>query len=803
MLFILFNIVNVYSAEEELKIYSPNYFNEQNNKYEYIHYVENEFLSFQFCTDENTENIEMNLICNQEDKTAIDFFKDKREKKNCFFSNYDLTDIACDEFKLEISYILDKKEKKIEREFKKQKQSKLINHILGKDPQNLDPEELSYYLIVLNDLETSNSIESNKIYDILKNSRNNQYKCWPNKCEIDITTTILRNLKMAGYPESSRLMQDGESYLQKNLISNNNNPLKFTIKIDEELNETEEISCTLGIDEEDERTYIFEKNDTEIEKYVSNSISFNCDRTIDNMILKIYNLEGSIQKYEEYEDTNIISYTINPFTCIGEDACSFGDSINSLIAYSSSLENSNLIENYINSQIVEGYDESYLNVEDEYEQTGKLLYHSSNEELLEHLKYKQNNDGSWGKNSIYDRIQQTSWAVNGLQSASSNSEYVEDGKKWIYYNEPTVGWGNIEKNTMAYTAIKEKIKPYLKINIITSINNKTQLIIENPTIYEIKDMELSFSENIKPYLSYVQSLGDMQPEGNITTNISVDKNFLGSLTGDMKIEGIDAKNNKIKFIEMPINIEGPLPFTITEKSYMISEDSNSVELETINNIESFSTDCRYLNPFNNNQTKININHLTTSIDVENKNLEKGKYEIIFKCNLEENEFEIPARFGVNISQKSFNISQESIIITSPNDFSLDLSSTLKEKQIISLKVDGTYQGLIEPAEKEKIIAGKDKREIFFTITNPEYLQSLGNASHGNIIIISDSGYIKKIPLEVNMSADVKNEGLPLTYIIIGVITILFILLIIVRYIQLNKEENEEEIIENADEDMYI
>lgn len=797
-------ILNVFSEEGTIEIYSPNYFNEQTKIYDDIHYLENEHLSFKFCTDEKSEEIKFNIACPSE---TIEIISNKYESANkgCYFSNHNINNLSCDDFSLEISYNLENKKKQIKRTFKKQKQSMLINDILGEDYTLLNPVDLSYYLIVQSDLETINSKNSGEIYDILKNVRNNENKCWTSSsCKLVDTTIILRNLIMAGYNLNSRLLEDGKNYLERKTISNKKNPLKFLIEIDKKFINSSEMNCKLKIDEEVEKTYIFNNKTLNLSKQSSSSILFTCNQSVDEISLSIYNLQGKISETKTYENTNTFNYNLAEFACLGENnACDFSNNLNSLITYSSNIEDSNKIETYLNTYKINSNGQSYIDTTNtRYENTGKYLYYKSDINLLEYLKFKQNNDGSWGDNSRYDMIIQTSWAVLGIQKIESSSEYVKDGKKWIYYNEPITGWGSIEKNTLAYLAIKEQIKPYLKINVENEIKDTNLFVIENPTIYNLKDIKVKFSEDINKHLSYTQNIGEMKGQDQLIFNVTVNNNFFGKQTGEMIISGIDGKNTELTLIKMPITISGKTPFTIKNKPYFISEDSKNLELEIINNIETFSGNCSYLNIFNNENIEISISHLTKNIIIENPDLKIGKYSISFKCNIENAEFIFPVILEINSSIKSFEINESVVVITNIDDFKITLTNTLDEKQIFSFKIIGDDLGLIEPTETEKIIASKDVREIYFKITNPNLLEALGNSSKGEILITSENGYIKKIPITVNFVQEKEKSKISWVYIIIITFTILMIIVMILRYLR-SKQNDEGNNGHKNEEDMYI
>ena len=113
-------------AQDTLEIISPNYFGEEDLIYENIHYLEKEQLSFNFCTDVNSSNINFKINCDTTEDSELEIAKNT-EKDGCYFSNFNLDKTTCDDFDLEISFQTNNKDKKIKRSFQKQKQSKYLS----------------------------------------------------------------------------------------------------------------------------------------------------------------------------------------------------------------------------------------------------------------------------------------------------------------------------------------------------------------------------------------------------------------------------------------------------------------------------------------------------------------------------------------------------------------------------------------------------------------------------------------------------------------------------------------------------
>lgn len=806
IILLLFGISALFAADDSLKIQSPNYFNEQNNIYEDIHYLEKELLSLSFCSDEDTKDLTITLTCpNEEDNVELMLYTDY-SNAGCFYSNYNLNKSPCEDFEIIANFKENNKEKTLKRTFVRQKQSLLINHVLGEDIDDLTDEELSYYLIVQNDIENVQNKISEEIYENLKNSRSNSNKCWPSsRCSYETTSTILRNLFIAGYPLESRLLEDGKNYLEKGMVNNENNPLKFEIELNHDFDD-EEIECDLTIDgnDDDKEDYTFDEDSREIDEEASTSITFECNQTIDEIEFRLFNLDDNIQKVEEYDDSTSFTYNIDSFSCIGNnEECDYDASINTLVTYQSRIEDSSLIQNYIDSNIIDDDDEKYAYFNERIEDTGKYLYIQRDDELVDFLKFNQNNDGSWGSNSKYNRIKRTSWAVLGLQKTISGSEYVDDGKKWIYYNEPANGWNNIEENTLAYLSIKEQIKPYIMITDNNIIKNTTNFVIENPTIYKLRNINVKIDDNLEEYVSFVEDIGDLEGKDSLNFTIMLNDNVFGKYTGTLTITGITGKGSEITLLEMPISIEGPPAFSINKQSFQLTQGFTDISLEIKNNKKTFSTTCKYTDPFTNTLKTITINEKTKNLQLKNDALKEGTFNMTLACSDKTSSYEIPIEISVDIAEKAFDLNDDFATITSTKGFSLNLTSLLTEPQTIIMKVEGEAMLYVNTVENSKIIAAQDSRELYFNISNIEELQTLLtpffdnetntteiNAPEGKIIIESSNGYRKELPILFDLKGEEKSNSGIVLFASIGLVAVIIIFIAFARYIRNRNQEAE-------------
>ncbi len=789
-------ITTVYS-ESTLEIYSPNYFMDNNNVYSPIHYLKEEPLSFLFCEDPNVEIKNLTFYIEHDGtETSLPVYE-WHAKKNCYYSNFDISSLYYSEFTLKIKYLYDGRIREIKREFSKEKESNLINFILGKESH--DPLDVVYQLIVSNDIYGKESDYSKDLYEKLKNLRDNQDKCWPaNDCDVEETAKILAILSMGGYKEGNRLIDDGVQYLSTKILSSNEDKLDYTLYLEVNDSAIENGSFTCDVTNDDETdSYTIDSDSTTINGEVSNEIKLNCEKQISKATLIISEGGDSQDIEKSWENINSIEYSIPSFKCIGDESCNYYSTIYTLIGVGDLIANSSELKSYTDSLIENKENFQKIDVDDEYLDTALYLYYNNNDKMMSFLKYSQNNDGSWGDSSRYSKIVKTAWSVLALQKNDAPKEYTEDGKYWIYFNEPISGWGSIEKNGLAYLAIKEKIKPILEIENIPNIltpDNTTKINIKNPTIYKILNLKADFGD-LNNYLEFKEDLGDIEQNDNITLEVKVKDGFIGEASGYFTIKGI-YKGKEIELLKAPVSIEATLPFKINK---IIFDKENSLATILINNTikDNKKFKCHFKSPLfdtEKNITKRTKEITTTVIGSFKPNIDldisctEGKDTINYKLNSNVEEI-IPV----------FSVIPDNITIEEPIDFSINITNLKKNKIIVNTRVEDLI-GVITPTEPTKTIAGEDTRDMFFTV-NKDLLTSF-NGSKGYIVLTSGN-YTKKIPIQIKLSSEDNKSSKTLILVLIAVISIGLITLLIIRYRNLNSEEETADQSEFSEEELYV
>ena len=1007
----------IFGIQNELTMHHPTYFNEQNNIFENIHYLNNELLSFEVCPDKEVD-IETKILCSTGEEISLTLFEKNNGGKTCYYANKNFDEISCSDFTLRTSYVQDQKERVITRNFEEERESKLLNYILEENYKLLTSLDLSYYLLTLNKIQDQNTQEAVNAYDKLKNDRENTNKCWPkNNCDLLTTAKILNNIKIAEYDDDSRLIEDGRIYFENKVLSDED--ISYTsdtssqevyeveIKIDHEFGSSEEIDCDLNIDfGDEEKSYTFDDDsdleDLRIYKNAEENIDFTCDDDLDEIVISAFeeaitqdyvtsddqiNFEISSQDEDDFSEFNLEIQIVHTFAASEEIECTLDiddgtttdytfdedsdiddlllqesldnefdfecdddldeifyviyggnfdfesqtstdgfeydlesndddeftfefileydfkndddelvceittddkkrsqtfdedDEVNGKITlskYSASnslgiscdkkldvltyklfdkfnreqLEDENeeiasktySIPNdfskyacyststscdfettlFANALVDTTFDEKnevesflasfkkedsndliFVDTQDKKtEFSGKFIYFFDNDEIQNSLKFIQNNDGSWGSGSTTDKIIQTSWAALGLIEQEKESEYLDDAKKWIYFNEPTTGWGSIEKNTLAYLTIEEQIKPYVKISTINTLEDSISLTIENPTIFSLKNIELDFGSNLNDKLSFKQTIEELNQNEKETINISLLSGFSGSESGELIITGFNDKK-QLELISIPLTISAPFPFKFNSTEIKMIEGEIFTKIPLSSDLGLFSSVCSIGNPFEKRDEQFTVTQDTKEIQISNILQQEGTFSLKISCSSEDGKtFEKEESITVIIIPKSFEVSSTELnLFDIDDDFSISLTNIANEKQTVTIELEGDYTTAINVTEKSKTLALNETREIYFSIIDSDALMNLGESSSGKIII-TEGDYKKEITLYYSEPLETQSS-IPWLWIIIGLIIIFISLFIIRRYNQLKQDQGNSKEFHDEDDDLFL
>ena len=997
VLFITIILCSTSILADELTLYSPTYFNEQNNELEEISFLNNELLSFEICS-KNAENLKARYICDN-NQGELELFN-HASKNSCSYHNNNFSQIPCEEFTLEVTFNEDNRQRVITREFSQKKESIAIEKVLQEDPLELDPLDMSYYLVLHSLTKGTDNKLSNDIYDALKQSRDNSNKCWPkNNCDALTTAKILYNIKLAGYSKDSRLLDDGQIYLETLFLkdseieypdSNNNQQYDIDIELYDEF--SQDVDCELRIDNDDvEETYSFDDNsiledlhiietveedvifsceenieslnyilseeiifndEDENEDQISYSISssdlddysqfllkiqfehdfgndeFSCDiriddettthdfdnqssledltfkesideefeidceenidyirttvyagqiveesfsnedefsleikdlfentfktyisfdynfdketltcdveiddnnpRTIefednDELIVDSYSAKSSVefscddnleniesyvldkfnrkQLKTEVESDNEISFSIpsdfSKYNCIGdENTCDQDATIYTLMTFDS-IENKNELTTYMDSLLEKQEEFPLIQTSNKYEDAGKFLLFNSNNEIVESLKFLQNNDGSWGDGNDEEILKGTIWSKMGLLEREKNSEHITDATNWIYEEEPTIGWNTLELNALAYLGIKEQVKPYLTVESFNTIEEKTNISIKNPTIFNLENLKVSFTGGLRNNILFKENLGQLNSNQKLDLTLTPRNNLKEKVSGTIIISGMYNEKNT-QLLEVPFSLEQNKLFNIDDEEifYTQGEDQISIPITHNTNQEYFFT-CSFTSQLSSAVQEVFIDESTEEFKVSNANGITGATPITLDCSAEQQSTTISKNIEITQIEKTFEVLDQSILINSISDKAVSLQNMLDSRQLISFQLSDNLIPYLSLPESNKMFALNETREMFIVVNSSQF-EDLNTSVNGELKILGNQ-YSTTIPLEISKSPE-ETQGVNWILWIIILVTIGFIILVIIRYRKLQEGEEDESFYQDEEED---
>lgn len=784
---------------QEVTFYSPQYFSVSENNFDPIRHLDYEPVIFEICTEEGEiKDMKSELIC-QNSNTIEEITLSKFGNSNCYYGYVQET--ICRNSDLEISYSMNNDNRLYSRTLKETKESNVVDFVLSNDYEDIDdPVELSYYLIVHNKIKGFND-DSQLIYQKLRDMRDNEEKCWPNNdCDILDTSVILYNLKIAGYKENRRLIEDGRIYLDSDntLLNGTIGRAEFDVNLSFNTNPTPAIDCEIFVDGESEDNITLNDDDIyEIRENVEVSFNISCDDVIDNINISVVDDFGE-DFSTELSSEREYNFMRNELFCYGDsNSCELTPTLYSLLTYEKDLSYYNELIKFIDIY-KEEISSNQQYIEDRDDTLKSSLYFSlmEDENVANHIKFRQNNDGSWGGESRNDRrIYETYTSVRSLLESDNAKEYIEDGEEWMYFNEPVNGWGNVERNSQAYLTIERFIRPFLVFEDYHQvINSSKTFTLKNPSIFEIQDVKIEVDEDLEKYISYTKDLQDILPDESVEFDVTAEGIIPVDQKIMMKVTGV-ANGEREEFIEVPIIISSNESIIILTNSVEFSQANTNLIVEVENKIPDSKVSCDYTNSLNSQSGVLNLNNENSNkistLSIENENLKIGNLKLNLECEYDGNIISLSKNITINEKTPTFEVLDnfsDRVLIEDFNDFEISILSTFNENQDISVSFIGPFQGVVSLENELSTLRPRDRRILSFThVEDEELLDTLTNST-GTIEIVSSLGYSKNINFEFR-----NNPQSPsfLVYIIAGVVFLVIVIggLIIYRFIEMKKDND--------------
>ncbi len=796
MVFFLLVTTSSFVYSSEVNFYSPNYFTQSDNEVDPLRFLEYEPLTFEVCPEQNVNgqmsDVSAQIVCSS-GSSEVDIELNQYSTNGCYYGN--LEEITC-EGDLEISYTQDSKDFLYSKELLSTKESSVVDRVLSQDFESIsNPLDLSYYLVVHNKIKGMNA-KSNEIYEKLRDMRDNDEKCWTdNSCDIKDTTQILYNLKLAGYDDSNRLIQDGEIYLNSQIINTTLESATFRTQLNMKSSFNGSFECEVFTDDSDDsdRTITVDQSKNISSRSFSSSFEIDCNNNeVDEMI---FTIETSEEKFNiTEEDSDNFKYDRDDVAfCFGEDSsCDRFSTLYALATYEQDLEYYSELVNYIeNFKYSSSVNREYILEDDDVTLTAlysKIVQDDATENFL---KFSQNNDGSWGGGNENKRIFETYWGIESMRELNAQS-YIEDAENWMYFEEPRNGWGNTQRNSLAYLSIERFIRPFLTIDYNQVLDEISTITLFNPSIFEIENIEIEVDDEIEQYISFPKNLRTIEADDEIEFEIETQSSILTDKKGMIKVSGIANDNSREEFISVPLIIKAPELISFSSNTSQFSKDEPIIEVEVTHNEPDIELSCEYTNSFTNKNRDITLNREVNILTISNTDFQTGEMEVQLTCRRDDDVIEITGFVDVQEQDPTFTVESETmqgeeLLIDDFNSAQLVVNSIVEDEQEISLQFENTFLGLVEISNPSFFIREDGRRIIQFSADDVSMLESFQNTTD-SILISSDSGYAERV--DIRYMHNVSMSWTLIIGIVAGVIVFIIIVLVTLRVINTLRNQNQ-------------
>jgi len=367
--------------------------------------------------------------------------------------------------------------------------------------------------------------------------------------------------------------------------------------------------------------------------------------------------------------------------------------------------------------------------------------------VIDWLTFNQNNDGSWGHSTkIRENLIETIYGALALTrfNSSASSEAIDDAKQWTQDYEPEDGWGDVEKNALAFWAIKDRIKPFLKTNpqIIIIDKDEVQVNVVNPTDFNIKDITFEFTDDLDQYVS-VEPIAEIFKKSYKRIVLKLKSNKEETHYGFMII-----KNKNFRLAKIPIITQKLPEINIALPSEAIIYGDKTKVKATVNykTNGTFVCNLKWDTTLIDKSFSINTER-TFDVIIETKEVKRQSRNVTGEiiCIKDQNTIRNPVSIYIDqYTTKPFDVKPKSlIIIETKKDISFAIENLIDKAITADIEFDKDA-GLLE-FDKRRITVNPGESENV-TIINlvPDDL----NFTQDLNIVVSSLGQEEKIPLRV-------------------------------------------------------
>jgi len=726
---------------------------------------------FYTCIEEKNLPVKSTVICLDDNS-----FKDVDvvrwlDDENCYMSNYNLDEKDCRQILIQSEYVKDEEVVTLQKEIKVNRLSSILDLVTknqysdGGWRNSVDTASdiwvLSYFDEIYDD-------ELALAMDWLKLNRNNEEKCWPKKdCSVRTTAKILAYLTLAGYNSSSRVIHDGLVYL-KHMHNFYMDDDRWNLSITPYASGT--TSCVIAYkDLLNEGNFSMDYGQVmnyTMDPEPGEQLFVICDGNFKANLTGVANDQVFI-----YEGDNL-SYTI-PNNCWSQDI-KWGecDHMTTVFATMTNISENNreLALDYLEGElIVERSGEKSL--DQKTNKSALYIFLAQNLNVTSWLRYKQNNDGSWGNDTSMQNVVPTGYSLLGLMTAGFNrtNEVIEDAEEWmnekeieftLNVTEDYAAWNSTEKNALAFIVLRNNARPVMKSipRLVLIDKLETEIEIFNPTTFAYEEISFEFSENLEGILE-IDAEDYIPSYSYIKQTITKTAGETGNIYGYLYIYNFDHELAKIPIL---ITNFPRIDIQAVEEKLIVFGTSGKATFNVQKSAHSF--DCKL--DWDDDDISSQEDHVVSSaqftVDVTfsgSERLEKT-YEGEFTCTSADYTFELPISLPVS-RYASFPFSLEPInlyVNTSMQDTHFIIKNLLDETLDVDLKFTKNSQYF---ELSRDTIAIDPNTQANITIYNN--VERNLNLSAPNIIEVTALGQKKEVDFRVSIIAAPEKATNPILF----------------------------------------
>ncbi len=708
------------------------------NSYIDYSYVPSEYLSVEdlvFITcieDENTPVIS-SVICLDDtsfEDIAMQRWHSIKGYQSCYIGSFNLDEKACSDMVLQSEYLKDDETVTIQKKLKVNRLTSVLDIVEQtqySDGGWRNAVETAGGIWVLSNYPAIYSDEIGLGIDWLKMHRDNDNKCWPDEdCSVRTTAKILAYLSLSNITESRRVMHDGIVYLEKmqNYYEDSD---EWRLNVSSIETGTTNCLITYNYSHLNNENFSISENSSKaytLDPSENKKLYVICDH---NIRAELYT--ESNETVFVYEGDNM-TYTM-PWNCWSNDAkwgaCDIKATLFALLTNISS-DNKERAFSYIQSLLHQDR-EGEMYVGNSSNETVKIentaLYLLAREKLnsldsrgvididsnatgvdetIAWLRYKQNNNGSWGSYGINYNIYPTGYSILALSEAGFNRthEVIKDAETWVVDAELSflenvsaeyLAWNNTEKDALAFIVLKNNARPLLKTTPRVVVLDKSSLVLQvfNPTTFKLTSMSANLSESLSDIVE-VEQPEQLNAYSYMKLTLKRKKSDTGTVYGYLSINNMGQELTKV-----PIIVTSYPKLNITaQKSLKVFGTTARLSFDVVKSKHKFKCSVKWLDNDISSKKELLITGSKATLDLSFSKPERVEktYKAILSCEAigTDGTFEIPVSvdisrypsFPFEIMQKSLYLNSSKpgsyFIVKNKLDETIDLEIKFDKKQ---------------------------------------------------------------------------------------------------------------------------